>query len=54
LDFFDAKRVFLHRKLKEEVYIKQPRGFEQYGKGGAQLACKLQQLLYGLKQVALD
>ncbi|GJT70269.1 retrovirus-related pol polyprotein from transposon TNT 1-94 [Tanacetum coccineum] len=44
----DVKSAFLNGKLKEEVYVKQPRGFESsefpdYG-------CKLDKALYGLKQ----
>jgi hypothetical protein len=54
LDCFDAKRAFLHGKLKEDLYMKQPRGFEQYGASGILLVCHLLSSLYGLKQAALD
>ena len=54
LDCFDAKRAFLHGRLSEEIYMKQPRGFEQYGKEGVLLACKMYKSLYGLKQAAFD
>lgn len=54
LDCFNAKCVFLHRKLKEDIYMKQPRGFEQYSTAGVLLVCHLLSLLYGLKQAALD
>lgn len=54
LDSFDAKRAFLHGKLTEEIYMKQPRGFEQYNEAGVLLACLLLCSLYGLKQAAFD
>ena len=54
LDCFDAKRAFLHGKLKEDIYMKQLRGFEQYSGAGVLLVCHLLSSLYGLKQAALD
>lgn len=54
LDCFDAKRAFLHGKLSEEIYMKQPRGFEQYNETGMLLVCLLLRSLYGLKQAAFD
>ena len=54
LDCFDAKHAFLHRKLKEDLYMKQPRGFEKYSATGTLLICHLLSSLYGLKQAALD
>lgn len=44
----EIKTAFLHGKLKEEIYMKQPEGFEE--KNGK--VCKLQKSLYGLKQAA--
>jgi hypothetical protein len=54
LDCFDAKRAFLHGKIKEEVYMRQPRGFEQRDASGAQLVCQLISSIYGLKQAAFN
>ncbi|GJY38547.1 retrovirus-related pol polyprotein from transposon TNT 1-94 [Tanacetum coccineum] len=44
----DVKIVFLNGKLKEEVYVKQPSGFES--NEFPNYVCKLDKTLYGLKQ----
>ena len=44
----DITTVFLNGKLKEEIYLKQPGGFEVKDKN--HLVCKLKWSLYGLKQ----
>ncbi|GJS14759.1 retrovirus-related pol polyprotein from transposon TNT 1-94 [Tanacetum coccineum] len=44
----DVKSAFLNRKLKEEVYVKQPPGFES--SEFPDYVCKLDKALYGLKQ----
>ena len=54
LDCFNAKCAFLRGKLKEDLYMKQPRGFEQYSPAGILLICHLLSSLYGLKQAVLD
>lgn len=43
---FDVTTAFLYADLNEEIFMKQPRGFED----GSQRVCKLRKSLYGLKQ----
>src|ERR1044072_4488089 len=47
LEQMDVKTTFLHGNLEEQIYMKQPGGFEETGQG---LVCKLKRSLYGLKQ----
>lgn len=45
---FDMKMAFLYSTLQEEVYMRQPEGFDD-GSGGV---CMHKRSLYGLKQSA--
>ncbi len=42
----DVKITFLNNDFKEEVYVKQPKGFEK--SNNENLVCKLNKTLYGL------
>jgi transposase InsO family protein len=44
----DVKKTFLNGNLEEEVYMKQPEGFND----DSQKACKLRKSIYGLKQAS--
>ena len=44
----DIKTAFLHRVIKEEVYIEQPKGFDVENRETH--VCRLHKALYGIKQ----
>ena len=50
----DIKHAFLHGKIDEDVYIKQPRGYEESGPNGEVLVGKLNSSLYSIKQAAYE
>lgn len=49
---WDVKSAFPNADIREEIYVKQPTGFE--AKGREQLVCRLYKALYGLKQSARE
>ncbi|KAE8684446.1 hypothetical protein F3Y22_tig00111129pilonHSYRG00030 [Hibiscus syriacus] len=46
----DINNAFLNGKLTEEIYMRQPPGFEQKSEDGKELVCCLRNTLYGLRQ----
>ena len=54
LHSLDIKCTFLHGKIDKDVYIKQPRGYEEFGPNGEVLVGKLNSSLYGIKQAAYE
>ena len=44
----DVKTVFLNEVIEEEVYIKNPKGFEIFSSESH--VCRLKRAMYGLKQ----
>ena len=49
LRHLDVKTAFLNGEIEEDIYMKQPPGYESQ-KGNGSLVCKLHKALYGLKQ----
>jgi len=49
---WDVKSAFPNANIREEIYVKQPIGFEV--PGSEQLVCRLNKALYGLKQSARE
>ena len=49
LKHFDVKTAYLYGNLEEELYMKQPVGYEK--KGAEKLVCRLRRSIYGMKHV---
>jgi len=54
LHSLNIKHAFLHGKVEEDMYIKQPQGYETFGPNGKTLVSKLNSSLYGIKQAAYE
>jgi hypothetical protein len=53
IELLDVKTAFLNATLKEEVYMKLPKGYEEYHPTtGVPFVCKLNKSIYGLKQAS--
>lgn len=50
LQQLDIGNAYLNAPVAEEIYMKQPPGFERTGPNGEPLYCRLKKSLYGLKQ----
>ena len=48
----DVDTAYLNAPISEEIYMRQPAGFEERNAGGQPLVCRLRKSLYGLKQSA--
>ena len=49
----DVDTAYLNAGLNAELYIQQPKGFDQHDDQGEILVCKLMKAIYGLKQAGL-
>ena len=49
LEQTDVSNAFLNVTIKEELYMRQPRGYEEKGGNGVELVCRLRKGLYGFK-----
>eukprot|EP00952_Eustigmatos_sp_NYUAD-ZCMA_P012773 51124-Eustigmatos_ZCMA.PRE.1 len=45
----DVETAFLNARVRGDVYVKQPQGYERRGPNGVELVCRLHRSLYGLK-----
>jgi hypothetical protein len=50
IKYADFESAYLQSEMNEEIFMKQPEGFEELDKDGNQLVCLLKKSLYGLKQ----
>jgi hypothetical protein len=52
LENMDFDTAFLQSPVEEEIYVRQPKGYEIDGTDGRTLVCRLKKSLYGLKQAS--
>ena len=52
LQNMDVNTAFLQSPVDEEIYVKQPQGFEELGPMGVMLVCRMLKSLYGLRQAS--
>lgn len=45
----DVKIVYFNASIDCDIYMEQLKGFEEVGKNGEKLVCKLKKLFYGFK-----
>lgn len=50
LEQMDVDNAFLQSSVNEDIYVKQPEGYQRHGPNGEMLVCKLSKSLYGIKQ----
>jgi hypothetical protein len=50
VNHLDVKGAYLHSTLEEEIYLKQPEGYEKSNHHGNPYVCRLQKGIYGLRQ----
>ena len=50
----DIETAYLNASIEEELYVSQPRGFEQKEKYGEPMVCRLKRAIYRLKQAGLQ
>jgi hypothetical protein len=48
MDVVDIDQAFLHAKLREEIYMEQPEGFQKTGPNGEEMVCHLNKSIYEL------
>ena len=46
----DVRTAYLYGDLDEEIYMRQPKGFEKHSETGETMVCRLLHSIYGLKQ----
>ncbi len=50
----DVVTTFLEANIKEEIYMRQPKGHRQEDEHGVELVCQLQRSIYGFETSATE